>query len=73
MTWIVCRPLDLPDLKKKHNSIITLSYTNSAIANSSSKTDEYRETKKIVIRALQLIIKNITYIMDIKQMLTIHR
>lgn len=71
MTWIVCRPLDLPDLKKKHNSIITLSYTNSAIANSS--TDEFRETKKIVIRALQLIIKNITYIMDIKQMLTIHR
>lgn len=71
MTWIVCRPLDLPDLKKKHNSIITLSYTNSAIANSS--TDEFRETKKIVIRALQLIIKNITYIMDIKQMLTVHR
>lgn len=71
MTWIVCRPLDLPDLKKKHNSIITLSYTNSAIANSS--TDEFRETKKILIRALQLIIKNITYIMDIKQMLTIHR
>lgn len=71
MTWIVCRPLDLPDLKNKHNSIITLSYTNSAIANSS--TDEFRETKKIVIRALQLIIKNITYIMDIKQMLTIHR
>lgn len=29
--------------------------------------------KKIVIRASQLFIKNITYIMDIKQMSTIHR